>query len=358
MAKNKGLHITKEELESMIETYGNIVSSECVNQLNQQYNYKVKVNNMEVVIAVYFRKDNTISCVSQGSGECGKLSKEIVDYIKENVNYKNVANGTFTCEMTKDKFQTLKEYLISLDGVKLTYDEDKGINGHVIKLISNIGDKITLTFWESSSKMLFQGYLMLLHVEVKSFISVFGYVKTELDKVAEEKKSQSEDNVNALIHKLMPNSYNNLDELLKDLIYDSLVQIVQKTTLRDYSAWTYPVLKALEGRTKEILLFNGIRINDKIGFKVTSNGSGEKVNIFLYKGCKHEVDTSIISITDDNTLDVLSECYSYLCKHRNTTFHVSQILNFTRRVEKAEEAEGIIYQSCKIIERSYNLLGK
>lgn len=359
MAKNKGLHITKEELESMIETYGEIIGIKCVNTVNQQYNYEVMVKSIKVLIAVYFRSDNTISCVAQGSGESKNLSQEIVNYIKDNANYKNIASGTFTCEMTKDKFKKLIEYLVSLDGVKITYNEDKGINGQVIKLISNIGDKVTLTFWESKGKMLFQGYLMVLHVEVKSFISAFGYVKTELDKVIEEEKSQNEIKVNAIINKLMPVSYNNLEKLLQDFIYDSIVQIIQRTELRgDYSAWTFPVLKALEGRTKQILLFNGIRINDKIGFKVKPIGSKDYQNIFLYNPPKHEVDTSIISITDGNTLNALSKCYSYLSKNRNPTFHVSQVLNFTRKVEKPEEAENIIYETCKLIEDSYILIGK
>lgn len=358
MAKNKGLHITKEELESMIETYGEIIGNKCVNTVNQQYNYEVMVNGIRVLIAVYFRSDNTISCVAQGSGESKNLSQEIVNYIKDNVNYKNVASGTFTCEMTKDKFETLTEYLVSLDGVKITYNEDKGINGQVVKLINNIGDKVTLTFWESKGKMLFQGYLMLLHVEVKSFISAFGYVKTELDKVEDEQKSQNEIKVNELINKLMPNSYNNLNELLQDFIYDSIVQIIQRNTLRDYSAWTFPVLKALEGRTKQVFSFNEIRISDKNGFKVKLPGSNDYVPIFSYNDSKYQVNTSIISIQDGDTLDTLSKCYSYLCRHRNSTFHVSYVLNFTRRVETPEEAERIVYETCEIIEESYNLLGK
>lgn len=357
MAKNRGLHITKEELESMIETYGEIMESKPVGNGNQ-YNYKVTVNGIEVLIAVYFRNDNTVSCVAQGSGESKNLSQEIVNYIKDNVDYKNVASGTFTCEMTKDKFEVLIKYLTSLDGVKITYNEHKGINGQVVKLISNIGDKITLTFWESKGKMLFQGYLMVLHVEVKSFISAFGYVKTELDKVEAEQKSQNEIKVTELINKLMPNSYNNLNELLQDFIYDSIIQIIQRNTLRDYSAWTFPVLKALEGRTKQVLAFNGIRIVDKRGFKVRHPENNEYVPIFSKKDSKYQVDTSIVSILDGNTLDTLSECYSYLCKHRNSTFHVSCVLNFTRRVETPEEAEGIVYETCKIIEESYNLLGK
>ena len=290
--KNKDYILLMKSWSLMIETYGEIIGNKCVNTVNQQYNYEVMVNGIRVLIAVYFRSDNTISCVAQGSGESKNLSQEI-NYIKDNVNYKNVASGTFTCEMTKDKFETLTEYLVSLDGVKITYNEDKGINGQVVKLINNIGDKVTLTFWESKGKMLFQGYLMLLHVEVKSFISAFGYVKTELDKVEDEQKSQNEIKVNELINKLMPNSYNNLNELLQDFIYDSIVQIIQRNTLRDYSAWTFPVLKALE--REELNKYSHLmrlELVIKNGFKVKLPGSNDYVyryfHIMILIQCKYK----------------------------------------------------------------------
>jgi hypothetical protein len=195
---------------------------------------------------------------------------------------------------------------------------------------------------------------------VKSFISVFEYVKTELDYIKEEEKTKKQAKVNEIINKTMPSSYTKLDPLLQDLIYDSTVQVVERNELRDYSAWTFPILKALEGRTKQILSFNNIRVSDKIGYKMKPQGSTEYKNIFTYDGNSksHSIDTSIVSIQDVNTLNALSKCYSYLCENRNTTFHVSQILNFTRKVEKPEEAENIFFNACKIIEDSYALLGK
>lgn len=359
MAKNKsGLHISEQRLEEMMKVFGDIKKGPCINEVSHQYTYTINNNGLMVSVTVYFRGDKTITCVAQGSGEARKKSDEIVAYIKDNAQYKNVSSGTFTCECTNDRFNNLKNYLCQLNGVELTKDEDKGQNGHILQFNSNIGDKITLTFWKTKSKMLFQGYLMLLHVEVKSFISAYGYVKTELDESDESKKSANDLIVKNMIQQYMPKSYSNLDPLLKDYIYDSIVQVVGKNDLREYSAWTFPILKALEGRIKQILAYNNVRINDKKGFKVKVPGSKDYQTIFLYDGTDYSLDTSIINIKDVNTLKALTECYAYLCKNRNTTFHVSQVLNFTRKIGTQEEAETIIYESCKLIERSYTLIGK
>lgn len=363
MARNKGLHISKDRLHNIISNKGSILSTECINEAIAQYKYTIQVDNYEVPISVYFRSDKTITCVAQGGGKCGELSKEIVLYIKENADYNNVSSGTFTCKIDKEKFENLIKYLKKLEDVELILDEDKAQNGHITKFVSNIGDSITLTFWESSGTMLFQGYLMLLHVEVKSFISAYGYVKTELDKLGADQKSLKDQQVQEIINSLMPVSYNNLDPLLKDLIHDSIIQIVEKNELRDYAPWTFPVLKAIEGRTKQILFFNGIRINDKIGFKFDTVGNRKREdykNIFAFNNArnKHNVDTSIIFITDGNTLNALEDCYNCLCKQRNTLFHVSFVFSTTRKVEKKEDAESIIYEACKIIEKSYKLIGR
>lgn len=356
MVKSRGLHISKNRLHELIEQKGTIIESKCVNEANQQFKYKVKVDGNVVELSIYFRKDNTINCVQQGSGKCGEISKEIVSHIKKNADFNNISSGTFTCDLPSDKFKMLIDYLSSLEDVKMSLNEDKEVNGQVVQFISDIGDKITLTFWESKSKMLFQGYLMLLHIEVKSFIAAYSYVKTELDGIREEQKSEKTKKVDEIISKIMPSSYTKLDQLIQDLIHDSVVQIIERNNLRDYSAWAFPALKALEGRTKQILMFEKIRVNDKLGFK--TKVKEEYMQIFKYNGVKHEIDRSIISINDVNTLNVLSDCYSYLCKQRNPNFHVLQVLNATRRIEKSEDAENIIYEVCKIIEESYVLLGK
>lgn len=357
MAKKSGLHITEAELEAMMKRFGDVNKGQCINEAQNQYIYTINIGSLEAKVAVYFRSDNTISCVKQGSGESGEKSQEIVSYIKENANFNNVSSGTFTCKFTEEKFEKLKNYLCTLDGVTLKLDENKGVNGHLLKFISNIGDSITLTFWKTTGKMCFQGYLMLLHAEVKSFISAYEYVKTELFKVNEEQKSEKELMVQKMIQQLMPVSYNKLDALFQDYIHDSIMQIVMRNQLREYSAWTFPILKALEGRIKQILGYNNVRIKDSIGFKIKVNRESQDYEkIFLYENGKHVVNTGIVSIQDGNTLNVLSDCYTYICQNRNPLFHVKYTISGTRKVTTPEDAENIIYEACKMIEQSYILI--
>lgn len=80
----------------------------------------------------------------------------------------------------------------------------------------------------------------------------------------------------------MPTSYDKLDSLFQDYIYDSIIQVVMRNELREYSAWAFPVLKALEGRTKQILDYNKIRINDKIGFKIREVEILTSIKIYSY----------------------------------------------------------------------------
>ena len=81
-------------------------------------------------------------------------------------------------------------------------------------------------------------------------------------------------------------------------------------------------------------------------------------NIFLFNDGKHVVDTSIVSINDVNTLNALSDCYTFICKNRNTLFHIKQTIVGTRTLDTPEEAESIIYDACEIIEKSYTLIKK
>lgn len=358
--KKSGLHISEQELETMLKSFGDIEKGSCINEAQHMYIYTINTGDLIVKVAVYFRSsDNTITCTKQGSGESGEKSQEIVKYINDNAKFKNVSSGEFTCKFTKEKFASLKKYLSSLEGVTLNGEKEDKDNGHMLKFISNIGDSITLTFWETTGTMCFQGYLMLLHIEVKSFINTYEYVKTDLIKVDSEQKSKKELMVQEKIQQLMPVSYNKLNVVLQDYIHDSIIQIIMRNELKEYSAWTFPVLKALEGITKQILGYNGIRINDNIGFKIRVQRNPDKYEyIFTKQDGKQIVNKGIVSIQDVNTLNALSDCYTYLCQNRNPLFHMKQASAATRRLTTPDDAEVIIYEACKIIEQSYILINK
>lgn len=356
MAKKKGLHITKEQLEEIISMNGDILGVECINKGNGQYRYTIESSEGTFNMNVFFRKDNTITCNVQGTDREKCIGSKLVDLIYEKENVKDIQSGTFTCKISKENMESLIGYLKSLAGVKLIKDEDKGVNGHIYKFLDEIGDSITLTYY-NNSKMRFQGYLMQLHTEVKCYLSVYEYVKTEVDKQTTEEMSGRESKVTSLIRKYLPNSYDNLNEYLKDQLYDSLNLIVIHNEMRDYSSWTFHGLKALEGRIKQIFAAEGILIDDKIGFR-KKNASKKLVPMFSFDEVSHRyiINSGVVNITDIDTVSVLCEAYTYLNKNRSEIFHTKQVMSGTRQIETPEEAESIIFEVCRIIENSYNKL--
>lgn len=358
MAKKKGLHISKERLEEIINMYGAIREIACINNANGQFRYTIENADGIFKMNVFFRKDNTITCNVQGTDEEKSIGSKLVDIIYESEQEKNIRSGTFTCKISKDNLEGLIEYLKEKEGVSLIRDEEKGDNGHVYKFLDEVGDSITLTYYNNAT-MLFQGYLMQLHTEVKCYLNSYEYVKTEIDMQTGNEIDERENNVQLLIKKYLPNSYDKLNDYLKDQLYDSLNLVVIHNEMRDYSSWTFQGLKALEGRIKEIFAFEGIAIDDKRGFrkKISSN---RLVPIFNFNEVskKHSLNSRVVNISDADTVSVLGEAYTFLNKHRSELFHTKQVMAGTRQIDTPEEAEAIIFEICKIIEDSYNKLGR
>lgn len=358
MAKKKGLHISKERLEEIIGMYGDIREIECINQVNGHFKYSIENANGIFKMNVFFRKDHTITCNVQGTDEEKSIGNKLVDIIYESEEKNNIRSGTFTCKISKENMEGLIGYLKEKEGVDLIKDEDKADNGHVYKFLDEVGDSITLTYYNNST-MLFQGYLMQLHTEVKCYLSAYEYVKTEIVEQVEREITGRENDVQFLIKKYLPHSYDKLNDYLKDQLYDSLNLIVIHNEMRDYTSWTFQGLKALEGRIKEIFAFERIFIDDKRGFrwKISSN---RWVPVFNFDEIskKHNLNTGVINISDADTVSVLCDAYTFLNKHRSEIFHTKQIMAGTRRIDTPEEAEAIIFEICKIIEDSYQKLGR
>ncbi len=357
MAKKDELHITKEQLEKIINMYGDIDKAECVNEANGQFRYTIKNIDGTFDINVFFKKNNTITCNAEGTDSEKCIGGKLVDLIYEKANEKDIRSGVFKCKISENNMESLIKYLKNLTGVKLVKDEDKGNNGHIYKFLDEIGDSITLTYYNNST-MLFQGYLMQLHTEVKCFLSAYDYVKTEVEKQEGEDIVERENNVVSLIRKYLPNSYDNLNEYLKNQLYDSFNLIVLHNEMKEYSSWTFHGLKALEGRIKEIFEFEGIHIDDKHGFRIKLSKNFVPLFIFDEVSKRHVLNSNVINITDINTASVLSDAYTYLNKNRSEIFHTRQVMKDTRRITTPEEAETIIFEASKIIEDSYNKLGK
>ena len=125
---------------------------------------------------------------------------------------------------------------------------------------------------------------------------------------------------------------------------------LQKPKLKDYGVISFPALKALEGRIKQILKNNRVEIY--------TDFSVDKKPLFIKNvSGEYILNSSLGLIIDGNTTKILGNCYNYYNKYRHTLFHTRQSLDSTTRILSITIAEEIIYNVCELLENSYNILG-
>lgn len=365
MSNYRALHIERNKLDDVIEEFGKRSSSDVniskkiLNEASHQNRYTVSLDTIKFEVDFFFKNDGKTTMNPIGKGDSLVMATELCEYICDCIAYMDVESGKFNIPMPKERFELLREYLCSIEGVKILRNEKVNNQiGEILQLTSDIGDKITLTYYSSTENLFFDGFLMKLHAEVKCFLAAYQHVETvqRINGVQNSKKIEEK------IAKLLERSYNNLNTLLQNLLFDSVSQITYRVPSKDYSVWAFPALKALEGRIKDILKRNSVIINDRVGFakKVVENSEEITKPIFI----KHDtipdkfiIDTSIINITDVNTLEELSNCYTYFNKNRHILFHTKQNLALTRTLKTPEEGESIVFAVCNLFEESYNKLG-
>lgn len=357
MAKKQGLHINQEDLYRLIQEYvGDVncfVNDEVINPVNNAHRITVKKETITFSIDVFYKKDNTLSLMEYRADGNGDESKQLIDYIKDNCPFSNMPHGEFSSFISNENMDFLIDYLSSIKGVSLIEKTDNGSNGMIYQFTSDIGDNITLTYYTTTSRMRFQGIFLKLSSEVKCFLSPISTIHSQRGTLAIYGHQMMIANV---ISKNMPFSYTKLNTLQQELIHDSVSQMICKPITKEYSVWAFSILKGLEARIKEIFHHNRVTIYDKHGFSKHDNTSSKYVPLFKKNRGKFELDTSLVSITDGNTITVLGDCYDYFNKNRNCLFHTKQI-GASRVLATPSEAELIINNVINLFEDSYNKLG-
>lgn len=330
-----------------------LLEEKLINPVNQCYRYQIKYSEGNFYVDVFYRADNTITVKPYEANGNGEKSKELCTYIKENAPYKDTPHGEFSVVISSENMNLLVKYLKEENGVSLVDELDNGTNGKVYTFLSDIGDKITLTYYSTTSRMRFQGMMLQLCAEVKCFIAPLGHIIYDKKCYAGDVESV----IQSYIERFMPNSYSNLNQLQQDLIHDSVAQMVCKPVTKDFSVWTFSILKGLESRIKDIFAHESITVYDQKGFSIYDKSVRKHRGMFSKDTSgKFVVDTSIVSIADGNTLDVLSDLYDFFNKNRNCLFHTKQV-GATKTLTLDADAINIIQNVMRLFENSYIVLG-
>ncbi|WP_436864762.1 hypothetical protein [Bacillus fungorum] len=348
--KKKGFHINKDSLTKIISDYCQIIKIEIKNPSNAQTRYTLKKDDISFEIDVYFRTDKTIT-VTALNGTGGQFSQELYGIIRDSDGYQNAGSGNFSTELAYESFQSLSNFLKELPGVTQTMAEDKGVNGLITKYSTDFGDSVTLTYYQSTGKMFYQGRLMKLYVIIKEFLVPLTKqaFKTNMNFISSQTTHDSL--VDSHINNNLPKGYQYLDPIMANFIKDSFTLAVANTKLNDYAAWVMPTIRVLEHRIKQICLDNGYFIDDEKGFKYFTIGTQTEW-LFCRNAGNTVVNNNISTTLGTDTCDILVRCYEYLKTNRHEMFHTTQIAAGTKLVPTSEEALSIIQGACKLIEES------
>lgn len=343
----KKLNLNRENYRSFIE-----------DELKKTYQVSIeeKPNNLKICkfiktgepqaqINIYENLDGTTTIYHQ-VGANQNLSKQIADQIV-NISIINQfkSHSFYIKSIRNEDFNSLIE-IITEYGNSIEEDTKDG-NKRIVKIQGRQGDRITITKHNNNSFQV-QGKPMLLFNEIIEILSEFmpfnDIIKQQLEFY--ETNLTTADIQGELECKL-PNCYELIDDKLKIIITPSLALQKIDVALEDYSAFAYPILRAIEGILKQILLKYGKIIDYKEGFKeyIEKDNNGKYI---LTEDFEKEVNNSQIA-------NKICNLYKYYNIHRHSLFHIDANI-VTSKVVTLQDANNIITSSLTIIDDCYDCL--
>ena len=145
----------------------------------------------------------------------------------------------------------------------------------------------------------------------------------------------------------LPNSFEQLPDILKKLLISSYCVRCASPELLDYSMLTYAELRSLEGIIKENLSQNGLSpLPEFIGTLFKKDGSiAGQVKFILKQDAASQFSGSNQSAIED--------AYSYYYKKRHALFHMDEIAEASSRIQSLQEANNICNKIYQLIENIY-----
>ncbi|WP_116344998.1 RNase LS family HEPN domain-containing protein [Bacillus sp. HMA207] len=349
----KGLFINREQLERTLNANCTLKLIELKNQGQGFYRYHVEKEGKEFSLDVFYTKKRKTTVLA--SCEDGQ---ELEQAIINSIEYKEVSNGSFSAKVSESYFKSLIDFLGQLSNVSVSEPEDKGTNGIVYRVKTDFGDSVTLTYFKTTSRMLYQGLLMKLHSIIKSYLLPLNNTIVENNTITETEigEQELEDKVQQQLKMHFPQGWDSLEPTIQGFIKDSFTLVEVNTRLSDYAAWVMPVLRVLEYRIKRICLDYNVIIDDTKGFRYYTNSAGtnDMEWIFMMDFQSDSVTGVNPNITNmpQGAKDAIVECYDFLRKNRHEMFHATQILAGIRLVGTRDEALQLIIGACEKIEQS------
>lgn len=350
MGKAKSLYITRDIdkltqlLDDTAKSIWSNVIGKGIKEVGQQKRYTFEVDGELSLLDIYQRGDGQTTLRPTGANieNATKLKAAV-----ELRGYRATAEQKqYTMFVGEDWVEKTVQYLSGLCEGNVEKYEEEGHDRYVF--VSDIGDKLTLHTY-SNHRIMVQGKPLYLYNEFLSYVSYSPKVEVnDIIKATNEfiDTNTDVDEARNKMSEMMPVAYaGSVDPVIWKLFSPSVTLSNIKKDMEDYSCFTFPALRALEGYLKYLLAEKNIVIDEAHNFGTVFNKDSNDKAIVISK--------YVTDIADTDYVEALEEIYNYFKTNRHVIFHVDQILITTKVIENKQEATSIINDVAALIERTY-----
>ena len=364
----KSFFASKSELEAKVADI-----FEEINSKNGQNRCIVNTNQGEFFLDVYFKKDGKTTLMSNGGdSKFLKLREELCDYIVESCkNNENQASSQVPWFTAKNLINEDVETVISLieDSEyckeELSHSKNNGYPAWKVRGVQ--GESLTITYYnkndDGNGKLLLQGKPELLFLESIEIITQLfdtDEISTKLNESGFFESQIDDSIIQNDIFKLMPNSFDKLpSDQLRKTVKQAVIFKNFKSKWEDYTVYTFPAYRALEGHYRFILSECNIEYNGT-AISIWKDSIRDANYPRILKEDNNNAVIQKFGAKSEDFKKYLTDVNRIIKDERNKYFHWEKFelgvqLDETALIEDEEMARAIIVKCLTKIEEYYKL---
>lgn len=312
--------------------------------------YKVRKDNAEVTLTFYLLKGGMTSHQvqpSQGLANLKSVANECWEYVVEKTHIKCVDCNFFRfCDVSEDDFNTLVAIASDDHNYSVIHEENPSKNFNSRKtIVDSHGARLSLNYYNNGTLTL-QGAISPMFTYVwTDCVSLLGDIDaTEREQFISYATGEGIVRIDPDLSKHIEN-FSIIEGTKLDILAEVSCKLVNLGKAYEENAWIpFCILKALDGlMSKKMQEAGDFGNKDSYTKFLRQEADGSEYYVFKDEYTCFDVKPALKK--------ALEEGYSFLCKQRNTSFHIDRKNTSTSRIVSYEEAVEIIEETLKLMNR-------
>jgi hypothetical protein len=378
----KNLKLNREKIIDSVQSFFALKSEleakvvdifEEINSINGQNRCIVNTNQGEFFLDVFFKKDGKTTLMSNGGdSKFLTLKEELCDYIVESCkNNENQVSSQVPWFTAKNLINEDVETVISLikDSEYCKEELSHSIsNGYPAWKFRGVqGESLTITYYiknnDRNGKLLLQGkpeLLFLESIEILTQLFDTDEIETKFNDSGFFEIQIDESIIQNDILSIMPNAFDKLpSDKLKKTVKQALIFKNFKSNFEDYTVYTFPAYRALEGHYRFILSECNIEYNGT-AISIWEDSIRDANYPRILKEDNNNAVIQKFGAKSEEFKKYLTDVNRIIKDERNKYFHWEKFepgvqLDETALIEDEEMARAIIERCLTQIEKYYKI---